>query len=270
MKLLSMCQVSAMDSWFITVSALLLFSLDPVQNNTSPNSTTSPASSTRPPRSPFVPVSSALRLGLLTVEWGPGCRGSVFLTQPERTSRRHVCYDSRSAVRPVLSGLCEGRPGCRGDEVLERSGGNKSGLMISERNLKEANCSVLTVRCEAEVLLRPTGHAPCVQCPVCVEQRPPEEPQEPVGFRVATAVLSVVLVLLLLLCFSKPTVKALQKRLSNKRKNRWVGPTQSHSVSYHRGQTVNTEGQKHSSYPALDRLVLGNREPSSNRNSYNF
>ncbi|KAK1875810.1 Pentatricopeptide repeat-containing protein mitochondrial [Dissostichus eleginoides] len=49
-----------------------------------------------------------------------------------------------------------------------------------------------------------------------------------------------------------PTVRALQNRLSERRQNRWIGPTQSHS--------------------ALERLAVSDsREPSSNRNSdYNF
>lgn len=239
----------------MAVSALLLFSLDLAKaiehNSTSPNSTT--AAPTIQPCPPSVPMSSALRLGLLTVVWGPGCEGSVVLTQLDRNSWQNVCSNS-TGIKPLLRGVCVGRKGCRGEERLWKSGGIQQGVQISERDLEETRCFSLTVKCEVE------------------EQRPLEEPQEPVGFRVATAVLCVALILLLLLCFSKPTVRALQKRLSNKRKNRWIGPTQSHSVSYHRGQTVNKDidGQKQSSYPALDRLVLGNREPSSNRNSYNL
>ncbi|XP_028262478.1 uncharacterized protein LOC114436410 isoform X3 [Parambassis ranga] len=63
-------------------------------------------------------------------------------------------------------------------------------------------------------------------------------------------------------------------KVSSRRQNRWVGPTQSHSVSYHRGKSTvkNSDGEKRLSYPALERLTISDsREPSSNRNSgYNF
>ncbi|CAI5681607.1 T-cell surface glycoprotein CD5 [Oreochromis niloticus] len=93
-------------------------------------------------------------------------------------------------------------------------------------------------------------------------------------YKVMTALLFCILLILFLMRFTRPTVKALQKRLSDRRQNRWIGPTQSHSVSYHRGKTAvkNNDGDKRHSYPALDRLVISDsREPSSNRNSdYNL
>ncbi|KAM9362918.1 uncharacterized protein cd5 [Symphorus nematophorus] len=94
------------------------------------------------------------------------------------------------------------------------------------------------------------------------------------AYKVVTALLCCVLLVLLLIRFTRPTVKALQKRLSDRRQNRWIGPTQSHSVSYHRGKTAvkNNDGEKRLSYPALERLTVSDsREPSSNRNSgYTF
>ncbi|XP_035771687.1 T-cell surface glycoprotein CD5 [Neolamprologus brichardi] len=93
-------------------------------------------------------------------------------------------------------------------------------------------------------------------------------------YKVMTALLFCILLILFLMRFTRPTVKALQKRFSDRRQNRWIGPTQSHSVSYHRGKTAvtNNDGDKRHSYPALDRLVISDsREPSSNRNSdYNL
>lgn len=243
-----------MDIWLAAVSALLLFSLDSVKasNGTSPNSTTAAAAPPPPPCPTSAPSAPLLRF--LTVKWGPNCRGSVVLTQLDKNVTQCVCLSSRDRVKSLLSGVCGGRKGCRGDEPLLARGELADGLEISESHLNDRVCQRLIITCEVE------------------EERPPVEPQEPVGFKVATALLCVALILLLLFCLSKPTVRALQKRLSNKRKNRWIGPTQSHSVSYHRGQAVNknVDGQKHSSYPALDRLVVGNREPSSNRNSYNI
>ncbi|XP_074520999.1 uncharacterized protein cd5 isoform X2 [Halichoeres trimaculatus] len=66
----------------------------------------------------------------------------------------------------------------------------------------------------------------------------------------------------------------LQCKVSDRRQNRWVGPTQSHSVSYHQRKAAvqNPDREKRLSYPALERLTVSDsREPSSNRNSgYNF
>lgn len=250
-----MCEVSPMDFCVVAVSALLLFSLDSIKafetSSTTPNSTNFSAPTSQPAASTR---SSVLRLGFLTINWGFDCAGSVMLTQLDNEATKNVCYSSKRKVEALLSGVCEGRKGCRGDGTLQQSENISAGVLIYESNLKETHCPTLIIKCQKQ------------------EERPPVEPQEPVGFKVATALLCVSLILLLLFCFSKPTIRALQKRLSNKRKNRWIGPTQSHSVSYHRGQTVNKnmDGQKHSSYPALDRLTVGNREPSSNRNSYNF
>ncbi|XP_033831032.1 uncharacterized protein LOC117378524 [Periophthalmus magnuspinnatus] len=243
-----------MDFWFVAVSALLIFTLDSVKSSENHNitihnlSTTTTTTATTPtPQTcpPVVTLSSALHLGFLTVEWGSNCNGRVILTQSDPSATKYVCFSSKDRVLDLLSGVCERKKGCKGKEKEGREQ-NKKGLQISGNEANEITCETLNVTCEVEVV------------------------QEPVGFRVATALLCLTLILLLLIYFSKPTIKALQKRLSNKRKNRWIGPTQSHSVSYQRGQTVNKnlDGQKHSSYPALDRLVVGNTP--SNRNSYNF
>ncbi|MEQ2262834.1 hypothetical protein XENORESO_021739, partial [Xenotaenia resolanae] len=91
-------------------------------------------------------------------------------------------------------------------------------------------------------------------------------------YKVVTALLTIVLLVLLLIRFTRPTVMALQKRLSDRRQHRWVGPTQSHSVSYHRGKSAvkNDDEEKRFSYPALERLTIGESSPSCNRNLYNF
>ncbi|XP_068448288.1 uncharacterized protein [Clinocottus analis] len=111
-----------------------------------------------------------------------------------------------------------------------------------------------------------------VQCKV--EEVVPDVQGQLQAYRVVTALLCCVLLVLLLIRFTRPTVHALQKRLSERRQNRWIGPTQSHSVSYQRGKTAvkNNDEEKRLSYPALERLsVIDSREPSSNRNSdYNY
>ncbi|KAF6739014.1 hypothetical protein FQA47_001366 [Oryzias melastigma] len=88
-------------------------------------------------------------------------------------------------------------------------------------------------------------------------------------YKVVTALLSCALLVMLLVHFTKPTVKALQRRLSERREHRWIGPTQSHSVSYHRGKTtVKNDEENRLSFQALERLAISN---SSERTStYNF
>ncbi|XP_031684288.1 uncharacterized protein cd5 isoform X2 [Oncorhynchus kisutch] len=67
------------------------------------------------------------------------------------------------------------------------------------------------------------------------------------------------------------TTLGIQCEVSDKRQSRWIGPTQSQSVSYHRGKAglqLNDNTDKRHSYPGLERLTVNtSREPSSNRNS---
>ncbi|XP_064782292.1 uncharacterized protein LOC135506829 isoform X2 [Oncorhynchus masou masou] len=67
------------------------------------------------------------------------------------------------------------------------------------------------------------------------------------------------------------TTLRIQCEVSDKRQSRWIGPTQSQSVSYHRGKAglqLNDNTDKRHSYPGLERLTVNtSREPSSNRNS---
>ncbi|KAK7929791.1 hypothetical protein WMY93_006186 [Mugilogobius chulae] len=283
-----------MDLWFVTVFALVLLGVDslktsedveipqdPTSNSTSANNTTA-APTTAPPCPSPVPTSRALLLGFLSVEWNQNCEGDVMLKQMNELDDNHVCRSSRTyAIDLLLQGVCEQKKGCTGRHTLQ-TGRRDGGVKISGSQLTETDCETLSIKCEGRqnVFVRVSpettscevGALTCVRRFGLISGAPPEEPREPAGFKVATALLSVTLILLLFACFSKPTVKALQKRFSNKRKNRWIGPTQSQSVTYHRGQTVNKnlDGQKRSSYPALDNLVVGSRAPGSNRNSYNF
>ncbi|XP_061574328.1 uncharacterized protein LOC133440957 [Cololabis saira] len=89
------------------------------------------------------------------------------------------------------------------------------------------------------------------------------------AYKVVTGLLCFVFLVLLLIRFTRPTVTALQKRLSDRRQNRWVGPTQSHSVSYQRGKNTlkDGDGEMRLSFPALERLTIRDSRDSS---SYNF
>ncbi|CAN9510659.1 unnamed protein product [Ophioblennius macclurei] len=224
---------------------------------------TTPSSSSPPPTTAQTATTTTVQppstpptlLGLLTVSWTGLCEGEVVVTPLSTTSSSsRVCHSSKSSVAAVLSNICQQRKGCKDHPQWSSSQGDNDGYIVTERGAtKESRCQTLRVRCKVEVSSDFQGQLQ--------------------AYKVVTALLCCVLLILLLIRFTRPTVKALQKRLSDRRQNRWIGPTQSHSVSYHRGKAAircNDE-EKRLSYPALDRLTISNsRDPSSNRNSYNF
>ncbi|XP_034543189.1 uncharacterized protein LOC117815535 [Notolabrus celidotus] len=198
-------------------------------------STYIPATCPTPPRS----------LGLLSVNWTSECEGEVVLHLLPLNHSYHVCYNDHSVYKTLLSSWCAGPLSLGG------SGKKQKGFDITELRKKE-DCESLTLQCKTRTDVQAQLQA----------------------YKVVTALLCCVLIVLFLIRFTRPTVKALQSRLSDRRQNRWIGPTQSHSVSYHRGKgTVqDPDREKRLSYPALERLTVSDsREPSSNRNSgYNY
>ncbi|XP_078138792.1 CD5 molecule [Centroberyx gerrardi] len=233
------------------------------QNNTKSNSTDKslcPCSSTpvdRPTPKPPRPA-----LGIFTVKWeGKSCEGEVHLSllassnSPSSESSLPLCQDTFLEIEGLLSEVCKRTKGCTGEPKWKGGTQMLKGFKITGE--KDASCKTLRVHCK--VLPEP---------PVIPDVR-----GELNSYKVAMGLLCFLLLLLVLIRFTKPTVKALQKRLSDRRQSRWIGPTQSQSVSYHRGKALqNDEGEKRLSYPALERLtVSASREPSSNRNSdYNY
>ncbi|XP_040000846.1 uncharacterized protein LOC120799660 isoform X2 [Xiphias gladius] len=207
------------------------------------------------------PSSSAPVMHLLTVRWTGKCEGGLILNHHSGSSLP-VCRESKTDFMSLLTNLCENKKGCK-DEL--RLGGGRdiqSGYYISESGAEQKfSCETLRVQCTVHLSIEPAEVLPDVQ-------------RQLQAYKVVTALLCCVLLVLLLIRFTRPTVKALQKRLSDRRQNRWIGPTQSHSVSYHRGKTAvkNNDREKRLSYPALERLAVSDsREPSSNRNSdYNL
>nr|XP_046256345.1 uncharacterized protein LOC124065199 isoform X2 [Scatophagus argus] len=204
---------------------------------------------------PIVNTSSpAPTLGLLTVTWTKGCEGDVRLNiySPSRSSTP-VCHTDNKNVWNFLGNVCQTKTGCEGPPNWRKGRRTENSFHIGESGA-EMKSSCLTLR---------------VECTV----RPDTQGQLQ-AYKVVTALLCCVLLILLLIRFTRPTVKVLQKRLSDRRQNRWIGPTQSHSVSYHRGKAAvkNNDRETRLSYPALERLAVSDsREPSSNRNSdYNF
>ncbi|KAG7235884.1 hypothetical protein INR49_002081 [Caranx melampygus] len=181
--------------------------------------------------------------GFLRVLWrNDTCVGDVILYHPKSPSPLPVCWSDMA--KSFLENVCE-KKDCEGPNKWKR-GSETSGAQISEAgaNLTDHSCVTLTVHCTD---VEGQQHA----------------------YKVVIALLSCVLLVILLIRFTRPTVEALQRRFSDRRQNRWIGPTQSHSVSYHRGKAVkNDEREKRLSYPALERLAVSDsREPSSNRNS---
>ncbi|CAK6979740.1 uncharacterized protein LOC128367126 [Scomber scombrus] len=241
----------------VTISTLLLMTTesDPnitaittPANNTTDSSSSSPCSCpTTAPKTTATPTtsSSVPALGLITIKWTGKCKGEVLLI-PSNTSTP-VCYDDKTKVQSLLGNVCKNKKDC--EDPLKWVNGNSH--LTEGIGKEDPDCQTLRVECTVG----------------------PDVQGQLQGYKVVTALLCCVLLVLLLMRFTRPTVKALQKRLSDRRQNRWVGPTQSHSVSYHRGKTVvKNDGEKRLSYPALERLTVSDsREPSSNRNSgYNL
>ncbi|XP_017295292.1 uncharacterized protein LOC108250091 [Kryptolebias marmoratus] len=199
--------------------------------------------------------SSAPITGLLTVTWTNECEGTLHLVPylPSNSSLLLVCKSSY--IQKIMKDVCQNKKGCESVPSWKNTGRNKmEGYSITEKGAsKVSDCKMLMITCKAKVL-------PDVQTQLQV-------------YKVMTALLSCVLVVLFLIRFTRPTVTALQKRLSDRRQHRWIGPTQSHSVSYHRGKTaVENSEEKRSSYPALERLTIdGSSSPSCSRaNFYNI
>ncbi|KAM4604142.1 uncharacterized protein cd5 [Polymixia lowei] len=221
-----------------------------------PGNSTPPSTTTTLP-SP-VPTPPSPALGVFTVHWGlrSHCNGEVLLTRlaPQNSSRCPLCYDGSQEARDLLSNVCERVTGCKGKPSWLQGNQASNGFMMSEDRRKDSNsCKILRVQCK-------------------VVPDKPDISGQLYTYKVMTALLCVLLLAVVMVRFAKPTVKALQTRLSDRRQSRWIGPTQSQSVSYNRGKAaVQNDTDKRLSYPALERLTVGNsREPSSNRSSYNY
>ncbi|XP_041640924.1 uncharacterized protein LOC121508255 [Cheilinus undulatus] len=253
-----------MELWTtLTIVALLLMSAGSHQapdraNNTTPANTTDTTKvdcscSTPVPPAPC-PAAPPPSLYLISVNWTRPCEGDIILLQllpPSSSSPSSpVCYGNPTLDQTLLDSLCEGRGECKGplgwgigNEIM-----NGYDIIKQERG---QTCKKQTLLCKVKGVVRADANSHLT------------------AYKVVTALLCCILIILFLIRFTKPTIKALQSRLSDRRQNRWIGPTQSHSVSYHRTNVVqNTEREKRLSYPALERLaVRDSREPSSNRNS---
>ncbi|XP_072239782.1 uncharacterized protein [Leuresthes tenuis] len=177
--------------------------------------------------------SSAPILGLLTVRWSKNCEGSVYLVPylHFNNSSLPVCLGLDTHFQSILKNMCLTNEGCKNKPNRLSAGEDREGYEVTEKGAnKMSTCKTLRVICAVEEL--------------------PDAKGQLQAYKVVTALLCCVLLVLLLIRFTRPTVKALQKRLSDKRQKRWIGPTQS----------------------ALERLTIGDiHDPSYNRNSgYSF
>ncbi|KAM8878895.1 uncharacterized protein cd5 isoform 2-T2 [Spinachia spinachia] len=148
------------------------------------------------------PISPPPALGLLSITWMGKCEeANILVLSRSSSSTSALCQGSAKSVESRLRIVCEDQ---EGQDLLDGSDITKEGAVTS------TSCETLKVQCPVdEVLQNVRGqlHA----------------------YKVVTALLCCLLLVLLLIRFTRPTVKVLQKRLSDRRQNRWIGPTQSHS-----------------------------------------
>ncbi|XP_075320744.1 uncharacterized protein cd5 isoform X2 [Odontesthes bonariensis] len=199
-------------------------------NSSSCDGACPPAATEPSVTAPSSSSSSSPILGLLTVRWSSKCEGHVFLVPYFHFKHSlPVCFNLDTHFQSIINNVCLTKEGCQ--KVSLNPGEIKEGYKVTEKGAnKESSCEIIRVTCTGKEL--------------------PDVKGQLQAYKVVTALLCCVLLVLLLIRFTRPTVKALQKRLSDKRQTRWIGPTQS----------------------ALERLTIGDiHDPSYNRNSgYSF
>lgn len=178
----------------------------------------------------------------LKVKGKSPCEGRVYVYSAT-LGEKPLCCSSHKRTS-LLSGLCKDMRCGDLNSVTNFNEYNSGIELTSNMTLNITQCSGLSISCTDSL-----GN-------------------ELVAYKAVTGILIFILVFILIQ-FSRPTIKVIRKRFSQKRQSRWIGPTQSQSVSYHRGQGgPNNKTVKRQSYPGLERLTVNSsREPSSNRNS---
>ncbi|XP_023189636.1 uncharacterized protein LOC111608629 [Xiphophorus maculatus] len=221
--------------------------------NTSTSTVCSCATSAPPTSNPY---NLSIKMGVLKVRWTETCIGTVELVPHFSVNKSSlpVCQSSEKQVSEILQNVCKDRKGCEYESRWLHPGTEARECYTIHANgaSPTSGCKTIRVKCKVENL--PDFEGQLTACKVVI------------------ALLSIVLLVLLLMRFTKPTVMALQKRLSDRRQHRWVGPTQSHSVSYHRGKSVAKNEDEEKRFSALERLTVGGggSSPSCNRNFYNY
>ncbi|XP_059407591.1 T-cell surface glycoprotein CD5-like [Carassius carassius] len=242
------------NSLLMTLTALLLLGVQGISAQTQTNNLTNVSST---PQSINVTTSKAPQttcskitqnittsvLYWLKVKWikRSPCEGQLFLNTHE--VERPLCFNS-TILHSWRNEVCNDRR-C-GDFKDQKHISNKTEYIMLRSNMT----IIVTTECEGL-------HIMC--------QDSPEK--ELAAYKAVTGLLIFFILSVILLQFSRPMYKAIRKRFSQKRQNRWIGPTE--SVCYHRGQgPANKNTEKRQSFPGLERLTVNqSREPSSNRNS---
>ncbi|XP_007574694.1 uncharacterized protein cd5 [Poecilia formosa] len=241
-----------------TVVIIVAFSLVSAVNSQNTSTTISPSTprvcSCTTPALPTPNPNPDIKVGILKVNWKNKCEGTVQLYFSFNDTSLPVSYRSEEQVSKILKNVCKDRKGCEDESEWLHPGTEAKKCYTIHANgtsIKSKCKTIIRVKCKVEEL--PDFEGQLAACKVVI------------------ALLSIVLLVLLLMRFTKPTVMALQKRLSDRRQHHWVGPTQSHSVSYHRGKSVAKNEDEEKRFSALERLTVGGgSSPSCNRNSYNY
>ncbi|XP_043094963.1 T-cell surface glycoprotein CD5 [Puntigrus tetrazona] len=241
------------NSLLTTLTALMLLGVQrisaqtPVNNTTAPSTTplTIAATSTNiqvtcPKNNQVVTKPFLVRLKV-NLKKGSSCEGQMNLQYPNR-STDPLCFNSYLSHKWWEEVCKEMRCGPF-DSFKPISMGHKGLLISSNMTLNYDACTGMMITCQD-----PLG-------------------TELAAYKAVTGILIFLILGVILAQFGRPTYKAIRKRFSQKRQNRWVGPTQ--SVCYHRGQgPPNKNTDKRQSFLGLERLTVNqSREPSSNRNS---
>ncbi|XP_011477063.1 uncharacterized protein LOC105354670 isoform X2 [Oryzias latipes] len=168
-------------------------------------------------------------LVLLAVHWTGICEATIYVTGNQFLNYTSLPLSSSSEIKiqRILQKVCQKQTGCKNKMSWKNMSSNTDCYKVDEKGpIRTSNCLALGVKCEVVVL--------------------PDERSELQVYKVVTALLSCGLLVMLLVHFTKPTVEALQRRLSERREHRWIGPTQSHSALER--LTVSNSGERTSTY----------------------
>lgn len=218
----------------------------PITNTTSSSPHVSTPSNTIPTETPCPTTTHHITqfvLARLKVIWKKSpCEGRLFLNLPNQTSVP-LCF-SRFISESWQSELCKDMR-CGDFKGFKPTKMTTGYVLKSNMTLISEECQGLQITCEDT------------------------QGSELAAHKAVTGIVIFLMLGVILFKYGQPTYKAIRKRFSQKQETRWVGPTQSQSVSYHRGQgPPNNNTLKRQSFPGLERLTVNtSREPSSNRNS---
>ncbi|XP_039546104.1 T-cell surface glycoprotein CD5 [Pimephales promelas] len=238
------------NSLLMTLTALLLLGvregtsqMSNITNITNTNFSTPKTIPTQTPCPKTIHYITQFVLARLKVKRGKSpCEGQLFVYFPNKT-QAPLCVNSHLS-ESWWNELCKDmRCGdYKGFKTTNKAPGH---VLTGNMTLISERCAGLQIICED-----PLG-------------------RELSAYKAVTGILIFLMLGVILVQYGQPTYKAIRKRFSQKRETRWVGPTQSQSVSYHRGQgPPNNNTLKRQSFPGLERLTVNtSREPSSNRNS---